>query len=315
MWCDSRSGRRLLCVIVTVLLVVGVLSSCGERFAAREKARFASPPPPSAPAAESAPAAGVSDEVSLTGGTLADKASTAPADRKIITTGSMTLEVLDLDKALSELKALVTRHGGFISQRSISVQDNWRHGTVTVRVPAGHFEAVHEGARALGTVKFDEQQGEDVTEQWQDLEARLRIRRQEEESLLALMKKQGRLADLLQVEKRLWEVREQIEQAEGRLRYLKDRVDLATLTLTLNQQIPASVSSGGRWNLGYHLWQAVVALNRLVQGIIIGLQYLIITGLPIWLPLVLIIWWLRRRLRAARLRRQQPPPPPPAPGG
>jgi hypothetical protein len=302
-------------VFVILALVTGLLSSCGERFAAREKARFASPPPPGAPAAESAPSPGVSDEVSLTGGTLADKASTAPADRKIITTGSLTLEVLDLDKALSELKALVGRHGGFISQSSISVEDNWRSGTVTVRVPAAHFEQVHDGARALGVVKHDEQQGEDVTEQWQDLEARLRIRRQEEESLLELMKKQGRLADLLQVEKRLWEVREQIEQAEGRLRYLKDRVDLATLTVSLSQQIPASVSTGGRWNLGYHLWQAIVALNRLVQGIIIGLQYLVITGLPIWLPLVLIIWWLRRRLRAARLRRQQPPPPPPAPAG
>ena len=265
------------------------------------------------------PAAGRAGDEALQSSEVApqvDKAvsSTAvPGQRKIITTGSMTIEVISLDKSLDSLTKLVQANGGFFSNKSISAESNWRRAEVTIRIPADKFDAVHDGARGLGTVKNEQQQGEDVTKQWQDLEARLRIRKQEEQSLLQLMQKQARLSDLLEVEKRLWEVREQIEQSEGELRYLRDQVALATLAITLNEQVPVGVEGVGRWNLGYHVLQAISTLGRMFRGLLIGIIYVVVAGAVIWVPLLLIILWIRRRIAASRERRQAAVPPPPAP--
>lgn len=241
----------------------------------------------------------------------ASEAALSPADRKIITTGSVELEVQDLDAALVALGQLVQRTGGFYAEKSVSRVESWRTATLTVRVPADRFNELHEGAVALGEVKRDTQQGEDVTRQWQDLEARLRIRKTEEQSLLALMKRQGKLSDLLEVEKRLWEVREQIEVSEGELRYLRDRVTLATLSLTLREQVPVAVGPLGAWNLGYHVRNAVQTLGRIIRGLVVGLIYLALPGAVVWVPLLLIIRAVRRRRRKRMDRLVAPTPPAP----
>lgn len=234
-----------------------------------------------------------------------DKSAAAPApaaaDRKIITTGDMEVEVTNLDEAVATLTALVKRHGGFLASRNVTASEEWRSASLTIRVPADNFDALHEGARGLGTVRRDNQQGEDVTRQWQDLDARLRIRKTQEQSLLALMRKQGSLSDLLKVEKELWDVREEIERAEGELRYLRDKVTLATLTVSLNEEIPAGVGKIGPWNLGYSTLRALKSGLSLLRGLLVAIIYVILAGWVIWLPLVLIVWWLkRRRARVAR---------------
>jgi len=235
-----------------------------------------------------------------------EAATTAAADRKIITTGSMTIQVKDLDAAVTELQRLVKQTGGFFANKTVSAEENWRHAEIVIRVPANQFEKLHQGARALGEVKREDQQGEDVTKQWQDLEARLKIRKAEEQALTTLMAKQARLSDLLEVEKRLWEVREQIEQAEGELRYLRDKVTLATLTITLNEEVPAGVGKIGPWNLGYHVINAFQALVRGIKAVLIALIYMALPGAIAWVPLLLLIWWIRRWLRARRARHAAP---------
>jgi len=122
------------------------------------------------------------------------------------------------------------------------------------------------------------------------------------------MAQQGRLADLLEIEKRLWEVREQIEQAQGELRVLRDQVTLATLTVSLNEELPAGVGKIGPWNLGYHIVNAVRTLVRAVKAILIAVIYTVVVGAVAWVPVLLIVW---RRRRRAQARRMPPPPPPP----
>ncbi|MEI6499823.1 MAG: DUF4349 domain-containing protein [Armatimonadota bacterium] len=301
-------SRLLLAVLFLSMMVV--LASCAPK-KALEGAM--SPPVPTTVAA--APEA-----KEAVGGQAADAVSNGSADqaaptvavgqRRIITTGDMTIEVISLDKALADLTALVKANGGFLSDKSVSAEGNWRTANLTVRVPADKFDVLHDGARGLGTVKREQQKGDDVTKQWQDLEARMKIRKQEEQSLLALMQKQAGLSDLLQVEKRLWEVREQIEQSEGELRYLRDQVTLATLTITLNEQVPVGVERIGRWNLGYHVLHAVYAMGRMLRGLAIGLIYVALPGAIIWVPLLLIALRIRRRLRERREHRLTVPEPP-----
>lgn len=300
-------------VVVLCLLAMVLLPSCGTFFAKQSRGMAMSPPTPTAapgaPAAKEAAGGESSDAVS--NGSQGEPASTAAVgERRIITTGDMTLEVISLDKALADLTALVTVNGGFLSDKSVSAEGNWRTANITVRVPANKYEVLHDGARGLGTVKRESQKGDDVTKQWQDLEARMKIRKQEEQSLLALMQKQARLSDLLEVEKRLWEVREQIETSEGELRYLRDQVTLATLTLTLNEQVPVGVERIGRWNLGYHVLHAVYAMGSMARGLVIGLIYVALPGAIIWVPLLLIIRRIRRRILEKREQRLTVPEPP-----
>jgi len=296
--------------VASLLVVLVVLCcGCGTKMAARWSEPAAAPPAPPAREADAVAGGAGSDEKRVAG-TSAASASTgnAAANRKIITTGSMTIEVRDLDRAVGELTRLVAQAGGFFAHKTVSAEEDWRHAELTIRVPADSFGKLHDGARALGTVTRDEQQGEDVTKQWQDLEARIKIRQAEEQALVRLMARQGRLADLLEVEKRLWEVREQIEQAQGELRVLRDQVTLATLTVTLREEVPAGVGKVGPWNLGYHVVNAVHALVSAVRAVLVALIYVAVPGALVWAPLLLLIRWLRRRARA----RRQPPPPPSA---
>lgn len=263
--------------------------------------------PSAAPAREAMAPAGPADAVGATAEApkeaAPDEAAPPPTDRKIITTGNMAIEVQDLDKALGALTRLVQQSGGFFANKSVTAEENWRRAEITIRVPANAFDRLHEGARALGDVQRDELQGEDVTKQWQDLEARIKIRQAEEQALTRLMQQQARLSDLLEVEKRLWEVREQIEQAQGELRFLRDRVTLATLTISLNEQVPAGVGKVGPWNLGYHVVTAWQALAGAIRIVIVAVIYILVTGVIVWLPLLLVGLWIRRWLRRRREQR------------
>lgn len=282
-----------LVALVVLAILLAILSPVF--FRAREKGRspmLAAAPPASSEAM--AERAGAADET----GKQAAASDGAAADRKIITTGDMTIEVANLDEAIGALTVLVRRHGGFLANRSVSADEEWRRADLTIRVPADRFEALHEGARGLGTVRRDNQEGEDVTRQWQDLEARLRVRKAHEESLLALIRKQGTLSDLLKVEKELWNVREEIERAEGELRYLRDKVTLATLTVHLNEEVPAGVGKIGPWNLGHSVLRALRGGLSILRGLLVAVIYLVLAGWVIWLPVVLVIWWIRRRRRA-----------------
>lgn len=284
-----RYTLAVLAVLIILVILAAILVPVFSR--AREKARMApmsagAPPPPGALSSAAREAEAPSDKSAVT---------QAAADRKIITTGDMTIEVTDLDKAVADLTAMVKRQGGFLANRSVTASEEWRRATFTIRVPAAHFDALHDGARGLGTVRQDNQQGEDVTKQWQDLEARMRIRKTQEQSLLALMRRQGRLSDVLQVSKELWDIREEIERAEGELRYLRDRVTLATLTVNLNEEIPAGVGKIGPWNLGYSILRALKSGLSILRGLLVAVIYIILAGWVIWLPLVLIVWWAKRR--------------------
>lgn len=282
----------VLIVIATILILLAILFPIFGR--AHEKVRYAHPEqrlaasPPPATSGDESPAGAAA------GGGVAQTVSQA-RDRKIITTGYMTIEVEDLEQALRTLGQLVEKNDGFFSNRSVTTERNWRNAHVEIRVPADRFEALHQSAEGLGEVREDRQEGEDVTRQWQDLEARLKIQKTEERALLKLLAQQGSIQALLQVEKQLWDVREQIEQAEGELRYLRDRVTLATLTISLNEQVPSGVGKIGPWNLGWHLRSAALALVEIVHFLVIAIIYVALAGSVVWIPLLVVLLWRRKR--------------------
>ncbi|MDF1506254.1 DUF4349 domain-containing protein, partial [Roseisolibacter sp. H3M3-2] len=249
-------------------LALLVLAACGEMPAARKEslsldavatspaagtaiADLAAPPPPVpalAPAA--APARGEMRDARR--GTAEASAGSAPQPAAsasaaavdptamVIRTGQASVQVDSLEPALGALRALATRLGGHVGNVALAAgRDQVRSATLQLRVPADRFDALVGGLSPLGKVETVNVQAEDVGEEYVDVTARAANARRLEARLVALLERGApRLSDVLQVERELARVREEIERLEGRLRFLRARAALSTLEVTAHEPAP-----------------------------------------------------------------------------
>ncbi len=151
----------------------------------------------------------------------------APAfKRMIVYTGRFTVDVYDLRHAQQILVDFVTAHGGYMQQTTAN--------TLVLRIPAEHFEAIEPALRKLGRVddSLTDIRARDITEEYHDLELRLKTKRQYLESLRSLLAEAKNLEEKLAVQREIAHVVEEIESMEGRRRLLQSQVALATLTVT-----------------------------------------------------------------------------------
>jgi hypothetical protein len=157
--------------------------------------------------------------------------------RKIIHTAEIDLVVEDFAALPAQLEALAQEHGAFVAKADYHGSARApRYGEWTLRVPAAHYQQLLAAVRKLGDVTRIHSDAQDISEEYADLQSRLRNKREEETRLLALLKDAtGSLADVLAVERELMRVRGEIEQAEGRQRLLDDRVALATVVLRASE--------------------------------------------------------------------------------
>lgn len=244
------------------------------------------------------------------GGPDEAQAPQAPSvDRKLIRTASITLEVESTEAALKSLETMAAGLGGFLGNTSIARHaDGSQSGTVTVRVPVGKFSEALERARALGKVERVDTEVQDVTNEYVDLDARLRNAKREETEILKLFDRGGKLSDIIQIETKLAEVRGRIEQMQGQLRVMNEQISLCTLTVTVHEKGEAAVAALDRYDIRYHLRSAWRSLLGLLQGLLTFAIYLVVVGWVFWLPVVLVVWIVRRRRRAAAAKRAATPP-------
>lgn len=154
-------------------------------------------------------------------------------DRKIIYTGQLNLAVKSLDDTEREIKRLLAAAEGQIAEfKEERTAGDQRAGHWKVRVPPGKFTEFVEQVAGLGVAERREMQAADVTEEFVDVEARLKNKRQLEARILKLLDdKTGEIKDVVAVENELARVREEIERIEGRLRMLSNQIDLSTITI------------------------------------------------------------------------------------
>jgi len=213
-------------------------------------------------------------------------------DRKIIQTGWISIEVGDFDSAASAVEQLAAASGGFVSDSSSYITSNGqKKGTITIRVPAVGFQSVLDEAKKLGDVKSTSSSGQDVTEEYIDLGARLTNYQRQEERLLLILDNATTVEDLLKVEEQLGRVRGEIEQIEGRLRYLDNYIDLSTITVEISEPVPIT-----------HTWGIRDALSDSVEGFIYSTNSVIIfvgNALP-WMIFILVVAGIFRHLRRGK---------------
>jgi hypothetical protein len=152
--------------------------------------------------------------------------------RMVVFTAELELEVEDVDSALDAISIYAVESGGFVAGVSATEGEG---GIIAIRVPQETFyEAIREIER-LGEVNAKEVKGEDITEDYVDLDARLRNLRSQEERLLEILGMCVDVEEMLKVEKELERVRGGIEGLTGEMRYIEGRVELATITVSLEE--------------------------------------------------------------------------------
>ncbi len=187
-------------------------------------------------------------------------------DRKIISTASLTIEVKNVQAAFNEIAKIVQANQGFISSSSTYDTAGRKKGQMTVRVPQKNFNPALEQVEALGTVKSKQISGQDVTEEFIDLGARLGNLKKQETRLAEILKNATTVKDVLEVERELERVRGEIERLTGRLNYLNQSVEMSTISVSASE--PAPIGGQG-WGITDALSEAVTGFIDSVNGIII----------------------------------------------
>ncbi len=155
----------------------------------------------------------------------------------VIKTGNMQVQVTDLDKAKEAVLQKVKANKGFTSAADYNDYSYQKTQTITIRVASSNFENLMKELTSIGYVQNQSQNAQDVSEEFVDIEARLKSKREVENRYTELLKTAKTVSEILEIENNLRVIREEIEAKEGRLRYLKDQVSLSTINLTLTQKL------------------------------------------------------------------------------
>ena len=169
--------------------------------------------------------------------------------RKVISSATLSIKVKVVEEAVPQIRTIAEGMGGFVEQLSSSGSAGRQRASITIRVPQDQFFTALERIEALGEVQSKNLGSEDVSEQFIDLEARLKSSLREEESLLSLLGRSGTVSEVLAIERELARVRSEIERFQGQLNFLERRVALATI-----HRIPVPApSSGGPATIRVHI--------------------------------------------------------------
>ena len=171
--------------------------------------------------------------------------------RMIIRTAQLSITTTEFDRVRGRIGDILKRRQGYIGELSISSPVGApRTLEATLRVPAAQLEGALGDLKTLGRVESESQGGEEVTAQYVDLEARLSNARNAEHRLTSLLKRAGKLADVLAVEREIEQVRGSIERMEAEKKNLTSRIDFAALTLKFveiykaqMQMVPGSLAA------------------------------------------------------------------------
>ncbi|MEX2285121.1 MAG: DUF4349 domain-containing protein [Gemmatimonadota bacterium] len=197
----------------------------------------------------------------------------------IIRTGTAVVEVDSLEAAISSVRSLAQQLGGQLANLSVQTgEDRNRQAILEVKVPSARFDDALSRLEPLGEVKSVDVQAQDVGEEYVDIAARVANARRLEERLIRLLENRtGKLEEVLSVERELARVREEIDRMEGRLRYLRSRISVSTLTLTVHEPFPLLTQPGQNVVLQAFV-QAGHNFIELLSAFIASLGYLVPLG-------------------------------------
>lgn len=215
---------------------------------------------------------------------------TVEIERKIIKTGYINLEVDDYKETTGQINTLVEEMQGYIVNEHTYVYDqelSLLAGNVTLRIPEERFNEALNRMEQLGTVLNRSVNSQDVTEEYVDVQSRLKAMRLKEERLLALLGKSGTLGDVLAVENELAKTRADIEALEGRIKYLDNRTELSTINLEIRETLTPvkKIKTTGLQGVMHRFQESFI---KSINTIIIGFGNFIV-ALGAFIPYIILL--------------------------
>lgn len=263
-------------------------------------------------ATETAPTKTFAAEAEKVALTQLDKSSETAeaADRKIIRNAEITIEVPSTTDAQHQVTSIAETHGGFVAtseakqresndpaQRTLDIK-------LVVRVPSNQFgRAFDEIKKLAGNTPSENVTSQDVTEDFIDLEARIKTQKALEVQFLEIMRQANKISDALEVQRQIADVRTDIEKLEGRKRFLENRSSLSTINV--NIQTPKPVIAVTETGFRQSLREAVSDSISLASDLVLFFARFLIMMAPVTvfvlLPSALMIRYLWRRAKRIRL--------------
>ena len=288
--------KKRAVVLTSLAVLMAILAACG-----------ASGEPATAPRELAPGAAGQPAVVGYDQGDTSGSAAQPPAgqvDRMIIWTADIVLTVKDTEQARSDVLALAGEVGGYAVNTESWIQGDLLYARLTIRVPAAQYEASMARLRNLGLkVEHESANSQDVTEEYVDLESRLRALQAKEAQLTKLMDQAEDTEAVLAVYQQLSATQVEIEQVKGRMSYLENLSAMATITVNLNPELPEPPVVEEGWRPGSTLRSAARTLvnalkglgNVVIWAIVFLLPILLLIAVPVVVAFLLFRLWRRRR--------------------
>lgn len=218
------------------------------------------------------------------------------ADRLVVTETSLSLVVKEAAGAVAQIKQIAEKAGGYLVNSYLSRPQEAASGSIVVRVPAARLDEALTAFKAVGLRVVSEQvSGRDVTDEYEDLDARLATYRKTKAKFEEILDRANQVQDLLNVQRELVNLQGQIDAVVGRQKYLQGVAEMAKVTVYV---------STDEYSLPYapsEPWRPSVVFKLAVRSLVTHLRSLgslaiwLAVYSVIWVPLVLVIWWWKRR--------------------
>jgi len=220
-----------------------------------------------------------------------------PEERMIIRTGDMSMVVEDVVDVRDKIAQLATRLGGWVVGSSIYGEEEELTGWISIRVPDETFDQAFAELRGLAVrVTSESTSSQDITEEYVDLQSRLKNAEATESQYLALLEKATTVEDTLKVYEALTQIRYEIEQIKGRMQYLERTSAMSLISVNLTPVATAKPLVSPTWSAREAFKSAVRGLTTFGQGLATAAIGAAIFS-PIWGTIIGVLYWRRHRKR------------------
>lgn len=216
--------------------------------------------------------------------------------QKIIKEALLKFETNDLEETFSQIQTAIAANKGNVQNDSQEKDYNKIRRTITVRVPSENFDAFLQSI-SKGVSYFDQKEisSQNVTEEYIDLTSRLNTKRKLEARYLEILQKATKISEILEIEKQISAIREEIEAKEGQLKYLENRVSESTVTIEFYKTI--AQKEGVKASYGSKIWTAI-------QSGFFSLSEFLISIISLW-PFIILFcvfaYFIRKRFKRKKL--------------
>jgi hypothetical protein len=229
-------------------------------------------------------------------------------ERLIIRNGSLSLVVPDTETALDEINDLVDELGGYVVESNVYQYQEGMQASVTLRVPAESLDTALERIRDLATeVRRESISGQDVTEEYVDLQSRLRYLDATESRLLEFLEEAEDTEAALAVYEQLQRIQADVEHVKGKIQYLEQSAAMATINLDITPDELAQPIQVGGWHPEGTLRDAFQSLIRMLQFLVDAIIVIVVLIIPVLItiaiPFIGLFYLVRAIVRWRRARK------------